>query len=64
MPIATSVSNISQNGQANLPDESEAVQIPKVSFVLCQALSHELRQSVNPLHPYSDYGKQLYFQSI
>ena len=64
MPTAASVSSISQNTQANLPDESEAVQIPQVSFVPCQTLSHELHQSVNPLDPCSDYGKQLYSRTI
>ena len=61
MPTAASVSGISQN---NLPDESEAVQIPEVSFVPCQALSHELHQSVNPLRQCSGHGKQLYSQTI
>lgn len=64
MPTAASVSSISHNAQANLPDENEAVEIPEVSFVSCQALSHELHQSVNPLHACSDYGKQPYSQTI
>ena len=39
MPTATSVSTISQNAQANLPGESETVEIPEVCFAPCQVLS-------------------------
>lgn len=64
MPTATSVSSISQNTQANLPNESDTVQVPEVSFVPCRALSHELHRSVIPTQPCSDYGKQLYSRTI
>lgn len=55
----------STQSEANtLPDGDECIIVPRVSLIPCQNLLAQLRQYINPLQPCSDFGKQLYNQTI